>query len=321
MNQESLLTNNTSSIYWLKYFLYLNLVLLLKEDLMLTVLESINLSTEYLKKKGIESPRINAELLLADILDCKRLDLYLKFDRPLNDREKDLYREYIARRGKFEPLQYILGYVEFYGEKITVTPDVLIPRQETEILIETAISKLKDMKQIRILDIGTGSGIIPILLAKHLDIFEICGIDISEKAIQTASRNVITHNLSDKINLQNLNIFDLKQDTFDEKFDIVISNPPYVSQSEFDTLQKEIIEFEPGLAVTDFGDGYKFYKFIIENSDLLLKNNGKLMFELGKGQDEKVKEFMIDNQFENITLVKDYIDINRVICGDKLWEL
>ncbi|MFA8341550.1 MAG: peptide chain release factor N(5)-glutamine methyltransferase [Rhodothermaceae bacterium] len=284
---------------------------------MLTVLESINLSAEYLEKKGIESARTNAEMLLADILECKRLDLYLKFDRPLNEKEKDQYREYIARRGKFEPLQYILGHVEFYGEDFDVDENVLIPRQETEILVETIIEKYSDQQNLKIMDIGTGSGIIPILLSKHLNVEKITAIDISEKAITTATKNIAKHNLSDKIELKHLNIFEINNNGLDEKYDIIVSNPPYVSETEFKTLQKEITGFEPDLAVTDFGDGYKFYKFIAENSQNYLNQNGSLFFELGKDQDEKVKGFMQSSGFDNICLTKDYLDINRVISGEK----
>lgn len=284
---------------------------------MLTVLESINLSADYLEKKGVESARTNAELLLADILDCKRLDLYLKFDRPLNEMEKDQYREYIARRGKFEPLQYILGHVEFYGEKFEVNQDVLIPRQETEILIETITEKLKDKKELKILDIGTGTGIIPVLLAKNLDVSKIKAIDISEKALKTAEKNIENHNLSEKVFLEKLDVFDINNNGFKEKFDVIVSNPPYVSSEEFNSLQKEITEFEPGFAVTDYSDGYKFYKFIVENSPSILNENGFLFFELGKNQDEKVKLFMEENGFQSIKLVKDYLNINRVISGEK----
>lgn len=131
---------------------------------MLTVLESINLSTEYLKNKGIESPRNNAELLLAKILNCKRLELYLSFDRPLVENEVTQYREYIKRRSSFEPLQYIIGSVEFYGLEFKVNRSVLIPRQETEILVETIINKFQNQIGLKILDVGTGSGIIAICL-------------------------------------------------------------------------------------------------------------------------------------------------------------
>ena len=132
---------------------------------MITVLESINLSSEYLKNKGIESPRINAELLLAHILNCKRLNLYLSFEKPLTEEELQKYRELLRRRSKFEPLQYIIGKVEFYGIDFKVNTSVLIPRQETEIIVETIIGQYDKHDILRILDIGTGSGNIAIALA------------------------------------------------------------------------------------------------------------------------------------------------------------
>ncbi|HEY6436691.1 MAG TPA: HemK/PrmC family methyltransferase, partial [Ignavibacteriaceae bacterium] len=135
---------------------------------MITVIESIKLSTDFLAGKGIESPRTNAELLLADIINCKRLDLYLLFDRPLSEVELQHYREYIKRRSSFEPLQYILGKVEFYGLELNVNKSVLIPRPETEILIENIINQFSNEKNLKILDIGCGSGNISIALAVQL---------------------------------------------------------------------------------------------------------------------------------------------------------
>ena len=154
---------------------------------MITVLESINLSSDYLKNKGIESPRINAELLLAHVLNCKRLNLYLSFEKPLSEEEIIKYKELLKRRIKFEPLQYIIGKVEFYGIDFMVNPSVLIPRQETEILVETIIRQYDKYDTLRILDIGTGSGNIAVSLAKNLDNSFITGIDISEDALKIAN--------------------------------------------------------------------------------------------------------------------------------------
>ncbi len=151
---------------------------------MLTVLESLELSSQFLEKKGIESARMNAELLLAHILECKRLDLYLRFNQPLNKIETDTYRDYITRRGNFEPYQYIVGDVEFYGLKFFVDKNVLIPRQETEILIDTIIEKYQKEEELKILDIGTGSGNIPISLAMNLPESKVISIDVSQDAIK-----------------------------------------------------------------------------------------------------------------------------------------
>ena len=198
---------------------------------MLTVLESIKLSTEYLQKKGIESPRINAELLLANILNCKRLDLYLKFDQPLKEGEINLYREFISRRGKFEPLQYITGTVEFFGLEFKVNKSVLIPRPETEILVETIIDSAEKKENIDILDIGTGSGNIAIAVAKNLPNSKICAIDNNSEALQIAKDNAKLNSVEDRIEFMNDSILNGIIRSA-KKYDIIVSNPPYVSIQE-----------------------------------------------------------------------------------------
>jgi release factor glutamine methyltransferase len=236
----------------------------MKNNSTLKVLEAIQLSTDFLEKKRIESPRINAELLLADILGCKRLDLYLSFDRPLSEGEKIKYREYVQRRAKFEPLQYILGYVEFYGLRFNVNSSVLIPRQETEVLIETIISKVTGLGKLNILDIGTGSGNIPISLASKLPDSYIRSIDVSEDAILLAKENAELNNVSSLVDFSVCDIFSFPENT--EFFDLIVSNPPYVGKQEYRDLQKEIVDYEPKNAVTDLADGFKFYKKITELS-------------------------------------------------------
>ncbi len=279
---------------------------------MLKVLEAIELSAEYLKKKGIDEARLNAELLLADILGMKRLNLYLNFDRPLTEKEKELYREYLVRRSKYEPLQYILGYTEFFGLKIFVNKDVLIPRPETELLVETIINNYKNLGNLKILDIGTGSGAIAIALAKNLNCF-VDALDISDKALETADYNIRFNNLSSKINLINFNI--LNNEFNFNKYDIIVSNPPYVSKEEYFTLQKEIIDYEPEIAVTDFSDGLVFYNRITKIAKNALNANGALYFELGEGLELKVKEIMEEHGFKSIHLIKDYSNIIRIIYG------
>ncbi|NOX66994.1 MAG: peptide chain release factor N(5)-glutamine methyltransferase [Chlorobi bacterium] len=282
---------------------------------MLTVLESINLSTDYLEKKGIDSARTNAELLLASILKCKRLDLYMSFNRPLSDAEKIKYREYISRRGTFEPLQYIVGDVEFYGITLKVNKSVLIPRQETEILIEEIINAVNHEDEIKILDIGSGSGNIALALAKNLPNAEVIGIDVSEEAVELAKRNAELTDLSTQVKFSKLDIFDFDISEAKDKFDIIVSNPPYVSDEEYQTLQKEIIEYEPSLAVTDSADGFKFYEHITNISKTLLKDGGKLFYEIGKGQAEKVISILEQNGFSDIKVKKDYAEIERVVSG------
>jgi release factor glutamine methyltransferase len=282
---------------------------------MLTVLEAINLSTEYLSKKEIESPKINAELLLAHTLKCKRLDLYLSFDRPLNEDEVNIYRDFIRRRSKAEPLQYIIGEVEFFGLKFKVKPSVLIPRPETEILIETIINSVSKEEKLKVMDIGTGSGNIAICLAKYLPQGSVLSIDINPQALKTAEENAAINSVSDKIIflLHNIESDELQ----DNDFDIVVSNPPYISLSDFPLLKPELKVYEPKSALTDFDDGLKFFKIISPKAKNLLKPGGKLFFELGAGQSEKVSSILKENNFKDIHIKKDYQQIDRVISGVK----
>ena len=267
-----------------------------------------------MKKKGIESPRLNAELLLADILNCKRLDLYLKFDQPLKENEIDKYREWISRRGKYEPLQYITGKVEFYGLHFKINSDVLIPRSETEILIEEVIKFSKDKTGLKILDIGTGSGNIPIALAKSLADTKITAVDISAKALQVAKDNAILNNVESGIEFIHSDVNKLQIES--GLFDIVISNPPYISAEEYPTLQKEITNYEPSIALTDENDGLSFYRVISERSKSLLKIGGSIFLEIGQGQKEDVEKILVRYNFTNIRFIKDYQQIDRVAIGE-----
>ena len=281
---------------------------------MLTVIEAINLSTEFLEKKEIESPRINAELLLAHALNCKRLDLYLSYDRPLNEDEVKLYREFIRRRIKSEPLQYIIGKVEFYGIEFNVNPSVLIPRQETEILVETIINSVNKDGSLKILDVGVGSGNISISLAKHLPYSKITATDISEQALETAKANAEMNNVLEKINFIK---HDILSHNLNDEFDIVVSNPPYISGEEFPQLKDELKVYEPQNALTDFSDGLNYYRIISSKAKEFVKSKGKIFFEVGQGQAEDVKRILAENNFNEISIVKDYLKIDRVISGVK----
>ncbi len=279
----------------------------------MTILEGIQLTTEYLEKKGIDSARMNAELMLAHILKCKRLDLYLQFDKPLKDEEVALYREYLKRRSQFEPLQYILGTVEFYGLEFKVNRSVLIPRQETEILIDTILNNTSKDLPVSILDIGTGSGNIPISLARNLLLAKITSIDISRDAVELANQNAVLNGVNENITFISTGIEEFLPA---EKYDIIVSNPPYVSKDEYQNLQPEIVNYEPIEAVTDNNDGFYFYKSISEKAKSLLKRPGFLYFELGAELFPEAKKIMESSGFERVTIKKDYLNIERVIYGE-----
>jgi len=280
-----------------------------------TVLELINLSSDYLKNKGIESARINAELLLAKVLNCKRLDLYLAFDRPLVENELTVYRDFIKRRSKNEPLQYIVGSVEFYGLEFIVNSSVLIPRPETEILVETIVNENKDRANLKILDVGTGSGIIAICLAKFLVNAELTAVDSTAESLVVAKENAVTNCVDDKIKFiqQDINADSLQ---LGNDFDIVVSNPPYISNEEYAKLQPELRVYEPKTALTDNSDGFSFYKSITRKANELLKKNGKIYFEVGQGQYQQVQDILTIENFNNINVFKDYLNIERVVYGE-----
>ena len=282
---------------------------------MITVLEVIKLSTEYLQKKGVEAPRANAEILLAEILKCKRLELYLSFDKPLAENEVQIYREAIRKRGLRIPLQYIVGNVEFYGLKLIVNESVLIPRPETELLVEKIIKESDKSVSLKILDIGVGSGNISLSILKNLPNTNIVAIDISESALEVAKQNAELNSLLDRIELKH---FDIMKDDLSSlgKFDLIVSNPPYVSVNDFESLEPELKVHEPRIALTDNSNGISFYKSIIEASDKILNRPGKIYFELGMGQSMEVKNLFDQKGFSNITITKDYAGIDRIISGE-----
>jgi len=283
---------------------------------MITVLEAINLSAEYLQKKGVESPRLNAELLLAHILNCKRLSLYLMFDRPLNEKETNQYRDFLSRRSKREPLQYIIGTTEFYNVTLKIDSRALIPRPETELLVELIINHYKEKSNLKFLDIGVGSGCITVALLKNLSKSTAIAIDISDDALSLTKENLLLNNIGDVIQLIKFNAL---EDDYSKlgKFDFVVSNPPYVSKEEYENLQPELKYYEPRIALTDNENGLKFYEVIIKNSHNILNPKGKLFFEIAPSIAEEVKRLFAANNFFNINLIKDLNNHFRIIYGEK----
>lgn len=285
---------------------------------MLNVLDAINLSSTYLEKKNISSPRLNAELLLAEVLSCKRIDLYLSFDRPLTEHEINDYREFIRRRGNHEPLQYIIGKAEFYGNEFIVNENVLIPRPETEILVDEVIAKSVNSSSLKILDVGTGSGIIAVSLAKELITANFDAFDVSEEAVNIALKNASLNGVSDKINFFVADIFNYEGNN--DYYDIIVSNPPYISHEDYNNLEIDVKEYEPKISLTDLQDGLTYYKTIINKSSKWLKKDGYLFFEIGYNQGKDVENLM-NEYFYDIKVVKDLQNFDRVIYGVKKWEL
>ena len=273
-------------------------------------------STEYLDSKGIESPRLNAEWLLAHTLGKKRIELYLQFDRLLTKSETDAYRSLIRERVKNKPLQYIIGETDFMGIKIEVDENVLIPRPETEQLVELALERLKthNGRAIKILDVGTGSGNIAIALAKFLPAVTITAIEISEKAIAVATRNAEQNEVADRINFI---IHDIKSDEFTHTgFDMIISNPPYISLETMSSLSPDVREWEPETALTDFSDGLDMISEVIKLSMGRLNENGIILLEIGGNrQSEPLKKMLSKAGYSNIKIGSDYNSHARFASG------
>ncbi|MBN8569430.1 MAG: peptide chain release factor N(5)-glutamine methyltransferase [Ignavibacteria bacterium] len=282
-----------------------------------TVLDIIKSSTELLSKKNIANPRLNVELMLCEVLDCDRVKLYLDFEKPLTKNELDLYREWFKRRLNHEPLQYITGHAYFYGYRFKVNEYVLIPRQETEILVEKVLEDIKNYpkENLSILEIGTGSGCISIALGKKFDElgmkYNIVAIDISKEALDVAAYNLEKiEGSNEKISFVEKDIFEI--DTFNKDIDYIVSNPPYIPYVEFEGLNEEVNKYEPTISLTDYKDGLTFYRKILGlySSPVI---TGKLFFEIAYNKKKNLENLLKD--FPNITgkFFKDYSDNDRVL--------
>jgi len=290
-----------------------------------TSLKLIEWTSGHFEKKGIPNPRLDAELLLAHVLKCKRVDLYVGFEKTVSEKHLSEFKTLIERRAKREPLQYIIGETEFWGLKIKVTPDVLIPRPETELLVEEA---LKFPMAVEILDIGTGSGCIAIALAKHLPDSKIVATDISKEALEIAKENAEAHGVADRIEFVASDIASIlpgarlrptppnppsvRSDGMNPilahgKFDLIVSNPPYIPTSEFPDLQPEVRDFEPRKALDGGKAGLEVIGKILQEAPDFLKEGGRLLMEVGEGQAERIKK---DFPCE---IRKDYNGVERLI--------
>ncbi|MBS1513613.1 MAG: peptide chain release factor N(5)-glutamine methyltransferase [Bacteroidetes bacterium] len=282
-----------------------------------TILDIIKSSTELLAKKNISNPRLNVELMLCEVMDCDRVKLYLDFEKPLTKSELELYRQWFKRRLNYEPLQYITGNAYFFGYRFRVNENVLIPRQETEILVEKILEDIKNSGKsyVSILDIGTGSGCIAIALGKKIDglniDYNIVGIDVSKGALEVAESNLEKlGGDKNKISFVEKDVFTIEN--FSKDIDYIVSNPPYIPFNEFESLDEEVNKFEPSISLTDFKDGLSFYKKIIE----LYTNpviTGKLFFEIAYNQKSALENLL--NEFKEIQgeFFKDYSDNHRVL--------
>ena len=270
-------------------------------------LEIINIGSNLLREKKIPSHILDSEILLSKTLNKSKEEILVNLNKNINEKEILLFKEYLKRRIKNEPIAYILEEKEFWSKKFKVSKDTLIPRPETELLVDKLL-KIYRGKKISILDIGTGSGCIIISLISELNKSIGTGIDISKKAILIAKKNATKYNLSNKIKFLNKSFEDL----VDKRYDLIVSNPPYIERKDIKNLSDDIKKFEPIMALDGGNDGLDVIKKVIYKSKYILKINGLLALEIGNEQIKKVSNILIDNKFRIKEVIKDYK--NNVRC-------
>ncbi|MCK8816411.1 peptide chain release factor N(5)-glutamine methyltransferase [Natroniella sulfidigena] len=284
----------------------------------LTVKDLLDKTTNFFKEHELDTPRLDAEILLAEVLELERIKLYVNFDQPLEKSEVDRYRELVVSRSKGIPVAYLVGNQEFMSLEFKVTPDVLIPRPETEHLVETALELIAELDQteLKIADVGTGSGAIIISLVKLAtkDLTGV-GIDISEQALKIAQKNAIKHQVKGKIDFR---LGDLLE-PLDDRVDLIVSNPPYIPTGQLSDLQQEV-KAEPMLALDGGAEGLDYYYQIIKQATTKLRSDGLILLEVGINQARKVAEMLKEFNFKEIEIIEDYSGIERIVKASYVKE-
>ena len=276
--------------------------------------EILKKGENFLKKNNIKNPYLDTELILSNVVNKKREEIILNSNNKLNSRDILNFKKNIIRRKHKEPVAYILGYKFFWKHKFLTNKSVLIPRPDTELIIEEALKILPNDNSKRILDIGTGSGCIIISLLKERPKCLATAIDISLKAINVAKTNAKLHQLENKINFINIDIDKYKS----YNYDLIISNPPYINNVDLSRLDDDIKLHEPKLALSGGSDGFKNIRKVIHKSRILLKVSGKLIIEIGNKQANKVSRILNENGFYINKISKDLAGKDRCILSTKL---
>jgi release factor glutamine methyltransferase len=285
-----------------------------------TIQKLLNWVSQYLTDKAIDSPRLSAELLLSHVLGLKRIELYTQYNKPVAGQELEKLRELVKRAGGHEPIAYLVGKTEFYSMEIIVTPDCMIPRPETELLVQRAIEFLRTRSGTQfVCDLCTGSGCIAVAIAKNYPNARIIATDICDAALAVAAKNIEKHQLQDKIKLLSGDLFDPIIPQLDVgKFDLIVCNPPYVSSSEYEKLDTNVKDYEPRLALFAGDDGMDIYRRIMEKVDQFLKSDAALIIEIGYGQGQAVKEMLEQTgSFSEIKIEKDFHNNDRIVTAWK----
>lgn len=287
-----------------------------EQELSWTIRRLIQWGSGWLLKQDIEQPRLDVELLLADSLGLTRMELFLDMERPLDQVELAAFKSRIKRRAEREPVAYILGKRDFWKHSFTVGPAVLIPRPETETLIESVLSIYDDREQpLNILDVGVGSGAILFSLLVEFGNAKGVGVDISPAALAVAEKNRDRLELGNRATLLNGDLTTPLAP--DSKFDLIVSNPPYIASTILSQLQPEVKDREPRLALDGGEDGLTIYRRLLPQAWNLLQTNGSLFVEIGHDQGRAVSELFVTAGFQQTTVSKDYGHRDRLVMGRK----
>ena len=276
--------------------------------------------TDYLTQKKVDSPRLSAELLLSHVLTMKRIELYMHFDKVIEQDQLDILRGFVKRAGDHEPIGYLVGKTEFYSLELAVCPDCLIPRPETELLVERAIEFLRTRTgNQHVLDLCTGCGCIAIAIAKNFPSDKIIATDISDGALSIAAQNVKKYKLEEKITLLAGDLFEpIIRQLDSPDFDLIVCNPPYVSEPELEKLDRNVKDFEPRLALHGGIDGLDIYRRIIADVDRFLKPDAALMMEIGYAQGPAIRELLEHaGLFASVSIEKDLSTNDRIAIAKK----
>jgi release factor glutamine methyltransferase len=279
-----------------------------------TIRALMDWTENHFQQKGLETPRLEAQLLLAHALNCRRVELYTRWDEVVSDGPRGRFRDLVKRRLDGCPAMYLIGRREFYALEFEVTPAVLIPRPETEVLVTEALNRLKDTPEARILDIGTGSGCIAIALAFQNKTARLTAIDISPDALEVARRNASKHRVLERIRFLHGDLLEpLPQG---ERFHVIVSNPPYVTQAEWEQLPPHIREHEPALALLAGEDGLAVYDRLIPAAAEFLEPGGHLLLEIGATQEARVRQRLeATGKYEAGATIRDHAGLPRVVMA------
>jgi release factor glutamine methyltransferase len=273
----------------------------------MTVLEVLQATTAYLKKRNVENPRLNAEHLMAHALGRKRIELYLDFERELAETELAPLRGLVKRRSEGEPLQHLLGTVEFCGLTFLCDKRALVPRPETEQLVEFVESRIEN-RELRIVDVGTGSGVIALSLAAKIPEAKVLGVDVSEDALALAQENAARLNLSERVQFLKRRLLENAED----EFDLIVANLPYISIQDRHTLSPEVLH-DPEVALFAGAQGDELVRELIDQARFRLRPGGLLALEIGLGQSEALLSALAEKNYRDISSKNDYNGVTRFL--------